>query len=458
MYREGKKMRNKILYIVIICFIANIMLACSNKTTGSNSDSITPVAHMQIPDTTSPTVIISPTPSIALSAASVSLPEGFSDAVFGHIEKLCSFGERYADSKAEEQTVDYVSKFFSDYGIAAETEQFSFHYFSTDKVTVTLNGEEITCTYLFANPYKDTEISGEGVIYSKDSNNTDFKDKIVLADVSENLYQLTLLGAKAVLILESDKYNDLVQNQKLNVNISFSGSPKELTSENIIGTIVPDQPTDQEIIISAHWDSIRGPGASDNASGVGELLELAKYFSSIKDTLPCKIRFVALGAEELGCLGSQAYVSEHSDELQNCIFDFNIDEVGGDQDIWIETKSDTNHNGITENEQFACQDYSGSFILNSAFQFEYDTPDWLKNIIDKSCNNLNLTYQKANGMGSDHTSFAEAGVPSTNICVIGEMKTHSPDDAPGKITKDSLNKVGEIVTEVIRETIAEKCR
>jgi hypothetical protein len=71
----------------------------------------------------------------------------------------------------------------------------------------------------------------------------------------------------------------------------------------------------RQLVVGAHYDSeARGPGADDNASGVGVLLEVAAAVRNA--STPYTIRFVAFGAEEPGFHGSTRYVQEMSSEAR----------------------------------------------------------------------------------------------------------------------------------------------
>lgn len=73
------------------------------------------------------------------------------------------------------------------------------------------------------------------------------------------------------------------------------------TSYNVIATkrSHPNHDTGQIIVVGAHHDSVRNaPGANDDASGTGVLLEMARVLKNMPtDT---EIRFIAFGAEERG--------------------------------------------------------------------------------------------------------------------------------------------------------------
>ena len=82
-------------------------------------------------------------------------------------------------------------------------------------------------------------------------------------------------------------------------------------------------PTDQTVVIGAHYDhlglGIEGslaaspgqvhPGADDNASGTAGLMELARGFAKEAER-GRNLLFVSFGGEEMGTLGSSAVREE----------------------------------------------------------------------------------------------------------------------------------------------------
>ncbi|MCI0807885.1 MAG: M20/M25/M40 family metallo-hydrolase [Chloroflexi bacterium] len=62
------------------------------------------------------------------------------------------------------------------------------------------------------------------------------------------------------------------------------------------------------VLIGAHYDTVPdSPGADDNASGVAAMLECARVLSELGSDR--EVTFVAFDAEEIGLLGSAAYVA-----------------------------------------------------------------------------------------------------------------------------------------------------
>jgi len=75
---------------------------------------------------------------------------------------------------------------------------------------------------------------------------------------------------------------------------------RDRVSQNIVLTI-PGQ-SERTIIVGAHYDSPPDPGTSDNASGVGLLMESAKRMLEYDNYYT--IRYVFFGAEEVGLIGA----------------------------------------------------------------------------------------------------------------------------------------------------------
>lgn len=111
----------------------------------------------------------------------------------------------------------------------------------------------------------------------------------------------------------------------------FGRSPRLKVSEQVFGGIrnviatlpaIPTSSSNRIFIICAHYDTqaVReanwnpltstAPGANDNGTGVAAMLEIAYLLSRYE--YEHEIRFIALGGEELGFLGSRHYVREVS--------------------------------------------------------------------------------------------------------------------------------------------------
>lgn len=127
-------------------------------------------------------------------------------------------------------------------------------------------------------------------------------------------------------------------------SVSFDVTQKlETVTTNNICYYIDNEKTDKSIFFTAHYDHLGqfGPvtynGANDNASGVALMLTLAEYFQKHKDEIPVNIYFIAFTGEELGMLGSKAFVNDHLYmNCDGCDFVINLDLVGtGDDGICV---------------------------------------------------------------------------------------------------------------------------
>jgi aminopeptidase YwaD len=97
------------------------------------------------------------------------------------------------------------------------------------------------------------------------------------------------------------------------------------TTSNVLGEIGPaDGPV---LLVCAHHEASPGsPGAYDNASGVGVILEMAERLTEAR--CGARLRFAGWGGHEFGILGSQWYVENHPDEVKEVKRFLVFDAVG----------------------------------------------------------------------------------------------------------------------------------
>ena len=115
--------------------------------------------------------------------------------------------------------------------------------------------------------------------------------------------------------------------------VSYLDNGRTIT--NVVATL-SCQNSDKQVIIGAHYDGDGGQGANDNASGITALYFTMKTLLENRDDLTFNVVFVAFGAEELGMLGSQHYVS-HMSNLQkdNTLAMFNFDVIANGDNLYV---------------------------------------------------------------------------------------------------------------------------
>lgn len=116
------------------------------------------------------------------------------------------------------------------------------------------------------------------------------------------------------------------------ISFSVETSVKDVESNNVIGFLPGQIESDSTIILCAHYDHLSAfpdstyfPGANDNASGVGLLLSMARYFKS--NPLNISLVFIAFSGEDAGLCGSKYYAENPVYDLGYVKFLINFDMV-----------------------------------------------------------------------------------------------------------------------------------
>lgn len=197
--------------------------------------------------------------------------------------------------------------------------------------------------------------------------------------------------------------------------------------ENIIGVLQGTSPGAGFIIIGAHYDSINtdfndgtgfAPGANDNGTGVAGLIEIARVLSQRQ--FRSSIIFVAFSAEEIGRLGSKAFVDWSRGQGLDIAGMINIDSIG----------NTNNRNGAVDEslrifsceEESICQDDGKSRHMARSMEFlGFAHEASLEMIVERSADR--------DGRYGDHFSFAEAGYPAIRfINTLEEFGNGSTQD------------------------------
>ncbi len=386
------------------------------------------------------------------------------------IEYLAGLGIRHAGTENEKKALAYISDRLKTSGLEVTTEPFSFETFSLKKAKLEIGETSLEPTMFGFNPYEDgKKVEGDAVIVDPSTSREEiFKlegaNKILVTAKPANFFQLAFLKPGAVVFVGEEALDRLSGESGHPALLSVEGEHRSLQSANVIALLKPNPDTEKEIILSAHADSFAGPGADDNASGVAVLLELAEYFSKRKRDLSCGLKFIALGSEEIGLLGSKAYVAKHREDLKNCELVFNIDTVGGSEGIYVEMRGDKKNRVEVKGKSLfpeemvskSVRDFSGKWMLLHPSQvlFAGWVPEWLRAAIEETGKELGYAINPSYMMGSDHRSFALAGIPSTGIAISGN-EHHSPKDVPEQVNMESLEKAGLIVSGVIEKIMTQ---
>ncbi|MDQ6423441.1 M20/M25/M40 family metallo-hydrolase [Paenibacillus sp. LHD-117] len=207
----------------------------------------------------------------------------------------------------------------------------------------------------------------------------------------------------------------------------FAEDGELLHSANVVAT-KPGLST-RVVYVGGHYDSVEaGKGADDNASGIGVMLEAAQALSNVET--PYTIKFIAFGAEEVGLIGSEHYVSGMTaEEIDNAVAMINLDSLAVGDDMLIYGNSGTDG-------------FVRELGLDIAERLELDV---------STQTGLNPLYPAGTTIdASDHVPFKYAGIPygyleSTNWA-LGEMDGYTQTEKDGEVwhtEKDTLAFISE---------------
>ena len=402
-----------------------------------------------------------------------SLPDDFSTRAFSHIIHLARKGHRQVGSENDMLATQYIKDQFEDMNIDVEIQPFEFESFESANIYFEVGDKQIPVLGIGFNPYKNKRIY-EGTALPIDLNDSEIhftQDKIegktIIANNWNDHFRLLRYKPELVIYIDPLEFEKLKPHGELNFKLNVEGEYKKYGSANIIGKVGNNSSSLKEILITAHFDTYRknNPGASDNASGVGVVLELARHFKKIEGKLNCTVKFICFGAEEIGIIGSRNYLYDNANSLKQCELLFNIDDVGGDGPVLVEMSGGVRgiseakcESQIPENLRF----YSWEGV-NSKWRMLADEdlmkvmaasnhPQWLVDVVNKSIKDLGYEIVPTGTQGSDQLTFAQAGIVTSGVGIISEH-SHTSQDIPEKINKKSLETAGEIAAHVVLNTL-----
>jgi len=213
------------------------------------------------------------------------------------------------------------------------------------------------------------------------------------------------------------------------------GGAEDFRSYNIVGLVAGTDASlrSELVVVSAHLDHVGTQGgivyngASDNASGVAVVLEVARLIA--KQPLRRTILFAFFGAEELGLVGSAAFVELMSADGAQIIADVNVDEVG-------HLSKGPAHRPLVR-------------VLTGPHM----CPD-LMNVVRAAgdSHGLAVSDQDPNEFfgRSDHYSFYLAGIPVLFFTGGWTHRwLHAPDDDAKRIGYEDLQRVASVVLKTV---------
>ena len=200
-------------------------------------------------------------------------------------------------------------------------------------------------------------------------------------------------------------------------------------TDNVVGKIVgaDAELAEEVVIVAGHVDHLGvnrdgaiNYGADDNASGTAMVMELGRLFR-LCDVRPARtMLFIAFNAEEMGLIGSRAYVEDPIFPLEDTIAVYNFDMVGAG-------------------------DGTGALVFGGN-----DARNrWMTDLLRVTARAANLPHEiqvVPQKLASDHAPFVQKGVPS----LFGFARPdphpgyHTPADDIDNVRLESLEAIGEL--------------
>lgn len=401
-----------------------------------------------------PRVTVAPMPTQTATSQATPAGAGNFDAAraFGHVRKLAvDIGSRVAGKDGDKNAADYIAREFESSGLTVSRQPFTFDGWEDRGTTVSLMSPDSRPLQAQAIQYSPGgKIEGDLVLVPGTGAREDFakvnvRGKIALVKrgtlpFSVKASNAAEAGADAILI-----YNDQPQiftgtlrdrvdipviglsgasaegilkflaEGAVRVKIDSDSAIVQQTGTNVIGTLRGK--SDETIVLGGHYDSVSaGPGAGDNASGTATLIELARVMGSRpqpQDTLV----FIAFDAEELGLLGSRAYVNNlSSGEIAKLRGMMNFDMLGaGGGPLLLMGNGSIALLGRSSAKELGIDARNGSLPANA---------------------------------GSDHESFARRGI-DTVFFMRDYNLLHTPEDTIDQVKPEYLDEAGRVAQRML---------
>ena len=199
------------------------------------------------------------------------------------------------------------------------------------------------------------------------------------------------------------QYNQAVQNNTALPTVSLdveSVSNPNADDYNVIADSRWGDPN-HALVIDAHLDAIYGAGMLDNASGSATILDIAHMMARVHTRN--QMRFIWFGGEELGLLGSKAYVNSlSSTDLSHIGYDLDADVTATpNYDIGVLDPAAVDFFGRTVSTQFPANVYGPSLVARDQAVDYFDSQG--------------LNHIFFSPVGTDAFTFNVAGIPASGV-------------------------------------------
>ncbi|HLU53844.1 MAG TPA: M28 family metallopeptidase [Pseudonocardia sp.] len=291
------------------------------------------------------------------------------DGALAHLAELqriadSSGGNRALGTPGYDASVEYVAGVLRDAGYDVQTPEFSARRFEVQREELTVGGEAVEVSALGFSPTTPEEgvtgplsaMAGEGCDPADAAGVAPGSVALVrrgTCTFAQKAAQAATAGAVGVIVINNEDRplddgtlgdgatgvvptggvsrsagDALAGRVGAPVTLTLVTTVEETASRNVIAQTRTGNP-DEVVVAGAHLDSVPdGPGINDNGSGVAALLETAVQLGG-SPPVANAVRFAFWGAEEVGLVGSTAYLDGLAEpERDRIALYVNLDMVG----------------------------------------------------------------------------------------------------------------------------------
>lgn len=214
----------------------------------------------------------------------------------------------------------------------------------------------------------------------------------------------------------------MIKNKASKIHVELIMEDVELTSQNVVVTLEGTKYPEEIISFGAHYDSVPySTGVYDNGAGSVIIMELLRHF---KENPPMRtVKFMWYGSEEVGLLGSKAYLKDHEEELKKHLLMINVDVAGSilGKEMALVTAEQS------------LVDYIDQMAKIKGFPLKVEQDIY----------------------SSDSTAFADEGIPSLTFCRFapqGGAFIHTRNDVMEYLSAEALE-LTTIITKEFSESV-----
>ncbi len=378
--------------------------------------------------------------------------------------RLAELGPRPAAGEGEARARAAVVSELEAIGLEVSTEPFDYQSFVLEKTTLQLGGTPVEPVKIGLDPFSNTlAFTGEAVVVTDPAQaGPEITGRIVVTNHPFMQLMISESAPAVVITVAPADLETFAAGGNLEVSLEVEGKPVVLKSANVVARYGARPTSGREILVTSHIDAYQdSPGANDNGTGLGLMIELARAFAKTADQLDVPLTFVAFGGEENGAIGSRAYVQSHVAELDRIVAVVNLDTLGGAMGPVIATKpsdeqSPPQEPGVhipAELQGRAWEGPDGRWmilhpeIIPAAFSSYY--PEWLHTVVTQSASDLGIEVVHLD-LISDHRTFALAGVPAISI-QSKEHHIHSKDDTADVLVPETITAGARLAARILCE-------